>query len=503
MKFGLVDSVIPSNSQSFSILNSIDGDELFGATLSSTLYHLSSLKFDLNKDVGLEPKQPAASQHHQNNLNINPLAHSRGDVDIEELKKFTDDWLSARSRKVQRIIAAEKDRLRLDAERIAEENRLRQARLEEERLRKQKQEELRAKQEQDRVQKLKEESLRQQELAKKRQQQEQEQAKKEKEAAAAAAAEKLAIAKAEELKSKKEAELKAKQAAGNSNPAAAKDEFLKYTRDIADIKANIVEKMKTSPLKSTVSATRRKINAKLGQLSKSMRQAEVVLNGVSDLILPCKQDQLAFNSILNSLAKNIVAQAESEVVVQPSRGQSLALFANMVMARFPEFEYFMAARLVKKCPYIIGYSVPTDDEEGRKQMGWKKSGSDWEDRPKFNERVAGICTVWALMASHPQTESTTIFSLRSTWTFLARNINTHPDTLSSTHYTVTANWWEAAANSFFPQYRNQSLKLLQCLVQDWTVLGAERKYPDTIRLRLLGEDWMNLGTIKSFGPMER
>lgn len=497
MKFGLVEPVISTGeNHPFSILNAIDKGELFNATLSSTLYHLSKFGLDLGEDLkrNVGTCEPAAPSRDWlvHTLNLSDTS------EIDDLRKYTNDWLSARSRKVQRIIAAEKERLRLEAERIAEEERLRVIREQEERISKQKQEELRIKREQERLEKLREETLRQQQVLKKRQQQEQEQKQKQQEAERLVAA-----AKAEQLKLQREADLQAKQAAETANPPATKKDFLKYTQDIADIKVNIVEKMKLSPLKSNVSATRRKINTKLGQLSKSIRQAQVVVAAVCDLIDPTRQDQLAFNSILNSLAKNIVAQAESEVVVQPSRGQSLALFAGMVMARYPEFEYFIAARLVKKCPYIIGYSVPTDDEEGRKQMGWKKTANDWEDRPKYNERVAGICTVWALMASNPQIKSTTIFSQESIWTFLARNINTHTETLSSTHYTVASNWWEAAAHLFLPQYRKQSSKLLQCLVQDWTIVGAERKYPDSIRLRLLGEEWMNLGRIKSFSPMER
>lgn len=222
------------------------------------------------------------------------------------------------------------------------------------------------------------------------------------------------------------------------------------------------------------------------------------------LINITKSNELVFKWILNFVAKAIIDQAETEVIVRPNSALPLAHLAFTILHEFPEFEYYLNARFVKKCPYIIGYTCAIDSEEGRKRMGWKRtSDNKWEDDVKYDERMGGIVIVWAVMTRLTDYNlQLTLYSLPASWTFLARVANLNQQLLSNTHFTVLGNWWEACSAQFSGAYGSQSKKLLHVIVSQLTDVVANRKFPSAARLRILGEDWMQRGQIESLKQME-
>lgn len=196
-------------------------------------------------------------------------------------------------------------------------------------------------------------------------------------------------------KTEKEAQLLSQRASSQTDFLRIEKLFLKYKQDIADIKLNVVEKLEQLPeVKKHTNQLRRKINPKFGQLSNSYTQLKKISSEVTQFIQMAKSNELAFKWILNFVAKAVVDQAEKEVTVKPTAALPFRFrLTYQLLISFPEFEYYLTARFIKKCPYIIGYSSTIETEAGRLRMGYKRTNNQWEDSGKYAERVSGICTV--------------------------------------------------------------------------------------------------------------
>ncbi|CAK9438113.1 uncharacterized protein LODBEIA_P24240 [Lodderomyces beijingensis] len=418
-------------------------------------------------------------------------------VNIWKLSEQLQSRLTLQASRVKSVIETEKTRLRLEAEarqRSLDEEKARIKRLEEEK------------------QRVEEEKERQRLEAEKRRrdEQEQERIRKEAEKLKQEQEQKRKAAEAAELKEKQE-QAKKKQEAAQAQKAALstnfnsiEKQFLKYKQDIEDIKQNVKNAIdQNKDLKKSVNAYKRKINPKFGQLSNSASHTNFIIREVVELVEPVQRENgLPYKWILNFMAKAIVDQAESEVSIRPDAATPLATLAFTLLLKFPEFEYFLAARFVKKCPYIIGFTDPMTTVEGRARMNWKRIGeNEWENEVKYDERVAGICTVWAVM-TRLSDEGIGIFSDNSSWQFVARTLNTPLSLIKNTHFELLANWWEATAASFLETFGKQAVKVMQLMVVRFVDAVADRKYPSAARLRILGEDWAGKGEIQTLKEME-
>jgi len=428
-----------------------------------------------------------------------PEYESTAKSNINRLMSVVKQSLDTQNDRVQTAIQREQERIRKEQELLRQQELERQERLLQEKKQKQAEEEARKKQleekrqEELRIQKEKEmlekkrleELAREKELEAKRKQELEEQKKQ------------------AELEKAKQEELKAKQASSQTNFASIEKLFLKYKQDIADIKQNVVQKLQESPdVKKHANQLKRKINPKFGQLSNSFSQLKKITDEVVQYIQMAQGNELAYKWIMNFVAKAIIDQAETEVIVKPTAALPLARLSYQLLLTFPEFEYYLTARFVKKCPYIIGYSCTIETEEGRLRMGYKRKDNQWEDPVKYDERVSGICTVWSVMTRLTEFPQHPKYSFEASWSFLARLLNTDKKLLTNTHFAVTANWWDGAANNFLPKYGKQSQKLLSSVIQDWPLSVSDKKFPAAARLLILGEDWMNHNKIESLKEME-
>jgi nucleoporin GLE1 len=400
---------------------------------------------------------------------------------------------------VQRVIQREQERIRKEQELLRQQELERQERLLQEKKRKEAEEEARKKQ----LEEKKQEELRIQKEKEMLEKQRLEELAKEKEMEAKRKQELEEQKKQAELENAKQEELKAKQASSQTNFARIEKLFLKYKQDIVDIKQNVVQKLQESPeVKKHANQLKRKINPKFGQLSNSFSQLKKITDEVIQYIQMAQGNELAYKWIMNFVAKAIVDQAETEVIVKPTAALPLARLSYQLLLTFPEFEYYLTARFVKKCPYIIGYSCTIETEEGRLRMGYKRKDNQWEDSVKYDERVSGICTVWSVMTRLTEFPQHPKYSFEASWSFLARLLNTDKNLLTNTHFAVTANWWDGTANNFLPKYGKQSQKLLRSVIHDWPLSVSENKFPAAARLLILGEDWMNHNRIESLKEME-
>lgn len=510
MKFGLpddydlvVDTIVPFAGES-----KISNPYL-------TLDELNSFGDELSKLVGLEVTSPLSRFEELRSLLPEVIDHKcdyqlkhdeetyfqkAANINIKYITANLEKSLTNQNNQVQLLIDEHNEQLRLEAERrenerlqkIREENRRKEEALKQQKLEEEKKQRLQEEK------KRQEEELRQQKLA----EEQQLQAKKEKELQEQKQKAELAKQEAEEAKRKQE--LKDKQPSAKTDFIAIEKQFLKYKQDIVDIKTNVVEKLALYPdIKKQVNQFKRKINPKFGQLSNSMSQLQKITQEVIQFINMSKENELAYKWILNFVAKAIVDQAETEVIVKPTAALPLARLTYTLLSQYPEFSYYLTARFVKKCPYIIGYTSTIDTEEGRIRMGYKRKNNQWEDSVKYDERVAGICTVWAVLTRLSDNGQLDEYSFGASWRFLARMLNTDLNLLTNAHFAVVANWWEAAGAQFLQAYGIQSQKLLVAVVRDWPLVVSDKKFPGAARLLILGEEWSKSNMITSLKEMER
>lgn len=281
-------------------------------------------------------------------------------------------------------------------------------------------------------------------------------------------------------------------------------EFVNYSKAIADIKSQVVEPVNADPtLKKQVGQVKRKVNVRMGQLLSLFSHLNTLTQELALLIDQTKSHPLAFKFILNFTAKAIVAQAETEVAVNAEdRVQPLARLLRGLLKNYPEFEYFLSARLVKKAPHIIGYSCTIDTEEGRKRMGWKRVDGKWEDPVKYEERVSGIMALWAVMTQLVEYgEELPLYLPAATWLYMARMLNTDLKLVDNSHFTGAATVWDVAAATFLDKYGIQLQKLLYGLSNLWPLAVADRRYSGAARLLIAGEEWQKKRAIPQLKPM--
>lgn len=401
--------------------------------------------------------------------------------DLQYLNQTFQRAMDIHTEEVQDIINKEKERIR----RIEEQKRREREELERKR-REQEQEELRRKQEEERRRKEEQERRLQEEREKK----EREEAAKQK---------KIQEQKEKEEKLQKEAEEQKKLESQAQEADKLKDaglQFLAYKQQIKEFKESIVNVVNDDKqLKKSVGVLRRKINPKFGQLSTSFRQLVAVTQEIIQLLNSARGSEIVFKFLLNFVAKAIVSQAETEIVVQPNAAVPLATMTSFLLEQFPELNSYLMARLVKKCPLVIGYTCSIDTEEGRLRMGWKRSKSTgkWEESDKYDERVAGICSLFSALTKLNKPP----YPISMSWTFLARIANTPGDLITNVHFFCIANWWEACGKTFIGTYKNQAIKLLKLLAYELT---NGKNYPAATRLKILAEEGIH-PNIKSLKEM--
>ncbi|CAI4057111.1 hypothetical protein SKDZ_04G0370 [Saccharomyces kudriavzevii ZP591] len=386
-----------------------------------------------------------------------------------------------------------------DKKRIIEDERKRKE--EEERERKEAEE--KAKREQESLRQRKEEEERKREEAEARLAQEKQDAQRKK----------LEEENEKKKQLKKDQEAKVLQQRGKLGKAVTNFDtisktFWHYKDKIAQIKKDIVLPVKKADvnLRNLLSRHKRKINPKFGQLTNSNQQLFKIQNELTQLINDTKGDPLAYQWILNFIAKAVVHQAETEVRVKPESALPLGKLSLYLLVQFPELQELFMARLVKKCPFVIGFTCEIDTEKGRQNMGWKRNSDDkWEDNASYDERMGGMVSLFAVITRLPLPQE--FFSTQShpfpialSWHILARICNTPLNLITNTHFVILGSWWDAAAVQFLQAYGQQASKLLVLIGEELTSRMAEKKYVGAARLRILLEAWQ-INSMESFPEM--
>lgn len=286
--------------------------------------------------------------------------------------------------------------------------------------------------------------------------------------------------------------------------------FWHYKQRIQTIKDEIVLPIKNAkkPIKSPIMTQKRKINPKFGQLTHSWKQLQLIENELIVLINQTREhSDIAYQWILNFVAKAIVHQSESEISVKPENSLPLARLTTFLLNQYPELSDFLISRFVKKCPFVIGFTCSIDTEQGRNNMGWKRNSEQiWETDTTYDERMNGMITLYSVITrlnevKLPNEIDNKIWNINAGWTFVARMANLPINLLTNTHFVILGSWWDASALQFLQTYGNQGRKLLEIIANDMTVSVSDKRFVGAARLRILMEEWQDTGIIKSFPEM--
>lgn len=517
-----------------------DSDSDFDDTLNARRRMLAELSYDANVSVDtanvdkignmLDDLVLASAQAEQrlaaHRADREQIAQMRDQVSRDSLKmcsKVDDAQQSREQRRQRRLqeiqlaqqraeeiarqqqeLAAEKERQKLETSRL--KKRLERMREEEARQREQEklaEEAARLAAEENRVieeQKAREAARLASEQARK------EEARKEEARKEEARKEETRKEEARKEEARKEEARKAQAEAAAANPGFTDQsqvarEFAHYKDLIAKYKQELVGPVSAQPaLKTLCFGYKTKIKTKLGQLTYTKAKVTQTRTEINGLFSEARtHGELVLGWVMNCYAKAMVSHAEGQAHLAVQTAVPLAMVTILLWTDFKELGEFVIARLVKKCPQIIGYGCSIDTEEGRLRMGYKREDSRWESQESYSERIAAMTALFAAMTQTKLGQKLGIkhpYPIQHSWVFLARQINKQRDLLLNADYAAVAAWWDICCERFQLAYGKQGTKALTLATSEWTSQSAEKRYPAAARLHLLGEDWKTTGKLQ-------
>lgn len=513
-----------------------DSDSDFDDTLNARRRLLAELSQDANMSFGatsvekvgnlldelvLTP-EPVQRRYEDHLADVAHVEQLRDDVNSRSMKMCSQVDESQQSREQKRLqrlqeirlakqrakeIAQEKERIaaelerqkrekeRLELEKLEEARRAEQRRLDEQAAK------LKAERDRQEAERAAQEAEKQRLDAEK-------QAKAKAEQEAKEAAEK-AKEKAEQ-EAKEAAEKQAKEAAEKASQASAQGftnlddvnkEFAHYKDLIASYKRDLVAPVSAQPaVKAGCFAYKTKIKTKLGQLTYTKEKVVRTRAELRTLFGEAKaQGDLVYRWTLNCYAKAMVSHAESQAHLAVQTAVPLAMVTILLWSDYPELGEFVIARLVKKCPQVIGYGCSIETEEGRIRMGYKREDGRWETQEAYSERISAMTAVFAALTQTKLGVKENIkhpYPIKHSWVFIARQLNKPTELLLNADYAAVASWWDICCERFQLAFGKQANKVLHLAANGWTAVSAQHKYPAAARLHLLGEDWNSSGKLQ-------
>jgi len=231
---------------------------------------------------------------------------------------------------------------------------------------------------------------------------------------------------------------------------------------------------------------------------------------------------------LNHLAKCLIRQAEQEVAAKQDTAFPLArLVLGLTLLEHTALGEVLMARLVKKCPYVLGYLPPREEGEAdaayRKRLGFK----DEESVQMYTNRMSGIAALYfaclqtrlgSVAQVLPATGSVPVAQLAERvpaclqpsrlWTWQVR-CTTPPLTQQALVPALWCVFLEVAGPGVLERYGRQGAKLWRLLLQEGVRAkrlgpGAEQAADAVqgeavrsalVRLELLLDTWAQSGSL--------
>lgn len=307
----------------------------------------------------------------------------------------------------------------------------------------------------------------------------------------------------------------------------AKREYIRWISYMAHIKEEILPSIaKNSDWKKQCFAAKRTITPKVGQLTNSKTEIFRITLAISDVLQQARDvpDQDAANRLytwmLNHLSKCLIRQAEQEVAARQETAFPLArLVMGILLRGHAQLGEVFIARLVKKCPWILGY-VPErgtlKEEEHRKRLGFKTEDETFQS---YVSRMVGISALYFACLQSPLDSVASccgldpVTSLEQAvqcvpellrpsrmWTWQVRSM-TPPVSQQAIVVSLWCTFLEVAGPSALTRYKRQAAKMWSLLLEEGphSKLGAQTgdyiQRSAEVRLRLILEAWSSTKTL--------
>ncbi|WFD33022.1 Nuclear pore complex nucleoporin component [Malassezia sp. CBS 17886] len=191
---------------------------------------------------------------------------------------------------------------------------------------------------------------------------------------------------------------------GEHTVAAAAREYAHWRARMAYVKQDILPSIAANAAwRKQCFAAKRAITPKIGQLTNASAEIARIVHALDDILSQARavpdadaQHRLYY-WVLNHLSKCLIRQAEQEVAARQETAFPLARVALGLMLRgHSALGDVLMARLVKKCPYVLGYVPerrPSDDERTYRRMLGARPDAE-ESAHMFAGRMAGICALY-------------------------------------------------------------------------------------------------------------
>lgn len=279
------------------------------------------------------------------------------------------------------------------------------------------------------------------------------------------------------------------------------EEFNAHKKTIVQIKEAVVGSIMKDPrLRQVCLSIRTRLTPRVGQLTNSKKQLVEVHAEISQVLRSAQAEgELVYQYALNVVSKLAVSQAESEVPADIQSAIPLASLMVLIWRDFKQLGDYLIPRIVKKCPYVIGYLCSTESREGRSRMGYHDKEDKYETEDKYELRMVGITAFWTAMTQTKLAIKSGVkhpYPIHHGWIFVARMLNRSRSELSNVHFGVAAIWWDIGAKRFEEAFGRQGSKALTLLTKTWPLDADAAKMPSCARLRLLGDEWRRKGYIE-------
>ncbi|KAI8922579.1 GLE1-like protein-domain-containing protein [Powellomyces hirtus] len=234
---------------------------------------------------------------------------------------------------------------------------------------------------------------------------------------------------------------------------------------------------------------------KMGQVMNSEKKIIEIARELNQTLKGAQaQGPECYALCMDSLAKKIVKQAESEVAVKMDAAFPIATLCIILYNAHEEFLDILLGRLAKRCPYIITTSFQKrageQDTAFRARLGYRKIDDAWESAIQYGERMAGILTVYAAI-----TQTTSIphkHGVDQAWLWLTRTLNVKPRRIVSL---LVLRFIEVAGHELLKAFPKQMEKLLVLLREVFIPMIPPEAVASTTRLQLFLDDVFKTGKI--------
>lgn len=246
----------------------------------------------------------------------------------------------------------------------------------------------------------------------------------------------------EEEKQKAENEQKAKES--QAAQVAQRDKLGKTTAleewehgrtVLRTIKTEIMPTVKlTTELRTVYNAQRRKITAKIGQITNDESAIQTICTFIFNAIKPTPpHDERLYTALLSALAKAVLMQAETEVSASNKTAVPLARVTALLLDALPGFGDALWARFIQRAG---GWAVPLHPpalSDGEDDVGRKLSAEEYrrvcgyrsaeEPLADYSSRVVGMLTLYFTILVTSSTLSSPLpprFAFPSLWSYVSR-----------------------------------------------------------------------------------